>query len=61
MASVEPILSTGDLDSHIDAELERLRNTFKAGVTRSITWRTAQIGGLIRFAKEQSEVLIDAM
>ena len=61
MASVEPILSTGDLDSHIDAELERLRNTFKAGVTRSITWRTAQIGGLIRFAKEQSDALLNAM
>ena len=54
-------LSGDALDEHIVSELTRLRNTFAAGVTRSVTWRVGQLNGIIRFAKENTDALIDAM
>lgn len=61
MASTTAELAGPELDAHITAELSRLRNTFRAGVTRSIAWRTGQINGIIRFAKENADALIGAI
>ena len=61
MAITTAQLAGADLDEHIAAELTRLRNTFNAGVTRSTTWRAGQIRGVIRFAKDNTDALIDAI
>ncbi len=50
-----------DLDVHIAEELTRLRATFASGLTRNIDWRVAQIDGLIRFAHDNTETLIEAI
>ena len=50
-----------DLDAKITNDLNRLRTTFRSGVTRSVDWRIAQIDGLIRFAKDHTDSLLEAM
>ncbi len=42
-------------------ELELLRSTFRAGITRSISWRKEQLGGIIGFVKENTDDLLEAM
>ena len=59
MTTTEPTPTT-DLD-RIPTELDRLRRTVRQGVTRPIEWREAQLDGIIRFAKEHTDALIDAM
>ena len=39
----------------------RLRSTFDSGKTRPLAWRRAQLEGLIRFAQENDQALIDAL
>jgi aldehyde dehydrogenase (NAD+) len=39
----------------------RLRATFDSGKTKPLTWRRAQLEALIRFAKENSDVLVEAL
>jgi len=45
----------------ISATMERLRSTYESGATRSLDWREAQIDGVIRFAKDHTEGLLEAM
>jgi aldehyde dehydrogenase (NAD+) len=59
MTTTEPT-STVDV-ARIPDEVDRLRRTVRQGVTRPIEWREAQLDGIIRFAKEHTEALIDAM
>lgn len=61
MTQAEASVSKTELETHIETELARLSNTFAAGVTRSVAWRKGQINGLIRFAKDNTDALIDAM
>ncbi len=61
MTSTHVESSNSVLDDRIEDELARLRTTFRSGVTRSIDWRIAQIDGLIRFAKDHTNTLIEAM
>ena len=56
--------STPDIDSQtldIRAALTRLRDAYETGTTRSLDWREAQLDGVIRFAKDHTEALLDAM
>jgi aldehyde dehydrogenase (NAD+) len=39
----------------------RLRQTFETGRTRPLAWRRAQLQALIRFAKENSDALVEAL
>lgn len=41
--------------------VDRLRNTFDSGRTRPLAWRRAQLEALIRFAKENSDTLVEAL
>lgn len=61
MALTEADRPTVDSNEHITSELNRLRTTFKTGLTRSVEWRIAQIDGLIRFAKDNADDLLAAM
>ena len=61
MALTEADVVVDDLNAHITSEISRLRKTFSTGLTRSVDWRVAQIDGLIRFAKDNTEALIEAM
>ena len=49
--------------SQLDAPMiaKALRATFDSGRTRSLTWRKAQLAGLIRMLKEQEATFIDAI
>ncbi len=59
MTTTEPTPTTDLAD--IPAEIDRLRIAVRQGVTRPIEWREAQLDGIIRFAKEHTDALIDAM
>lgn len=61
MALTEADRPTLDGNDHITSELARLRATFATGLTRSVDWRVAQLDGLIRFAKDNADELLNAM
>lgn len=44
-----------------EQEFERLRATFARGTTRPLAWRLAQLNGIERFLKEQTETLSKAL
>ena len=48
-------------DDPIGGALERLRATVAAGTTRSLDWREAQLTGIIDFARDHGDALLDAM
>ena len=50
--------STGD---PIDAALDRHRRAVTAGTTRSLDWREAQLEGILAFAHDHTDALLDAM
>ena len=58
MTTTEP--TTTDL-GRLPDDVARLRATVQTGITHPVEWREAQIDGIIRFAKEHTEALIDAM
>jgi len=39
----------------------KLRTTFDSGKTKPLAWRRAQLEALIRFAKENSDALVEAL
>jgi aldehyde dehydrogenase (NAD+) len=41
--------------------VDRLRKTFDSGRTRPLAWRRTQLEALIRFAKENSDALVEAL
>ena len=61
MAAVTTSPISDNTNPLISATMERLRSTYESGATRSLDWREAQIDGLIRFAKENTEGLLEAM
>lgn len=61
MALTEADIVIDDIEQRITSELARLRKTFSTGLTRSVDWRVAQIDGVIRFAKDNADALIEAM
>ena len=61
MSSAPSEAPDGERFDTIEGQLARLRNTFAAGVTRSLTWRAGQLNGIIRFARDQSAALSEAM
>ncbi len=61
MTSTHVESSNVELEARIIDELSRLRATFRSGATRSVDWRIAQIDGIIRFAKDHTDTLIEAM
>ena len=45
----------------IDATVRGLRQTVQSGITRSLTWRRAQLDGIIRFLTEREAELTEAL
>lgn len=41
--------------------LQRVRESVNAGIARSIPWRLAQLGGLLRFVDDQEDAILDAL
>jgi aldehyde dehydrogenase (NAD+) len=62
--SATTIQSTNVPSSPIDEIaplVARLRKTFETGRTKPLAWRRAQLEALIRFAKENSDALVEAL
>jgi aldehyde dehydrogenase (NAD+) len=59
--SIQPApVPTSPLDG-IAPLVARLRETFDSGKTKPLAWRRAQLEALIRFAKENSDALVEAL
>jgi aldehyde dehydrogenase (NAD+) len=50
-----------DADADITATFDRLRATFRSGVTRPLSWRTAQLEGIERMVVDHEPELLQAM
>lgn len=54
-------VESGPAAGSIAQAVDRLRATFSSGRTRSLDWRERQLDGVITFAKEHDDQLLDAM
>jgi len=61
MAAVTTSPISDNTNPMISTAVERLRATYESGATRSLDWREAQIDGVIRFAKDHTEGLLEAI
>lgn len=54
-------VESGPFAGSVPQVMERLRASFGSGVTRSLDWRESQIDGVIAFAKDHTNELLDTM
>lgn len=54
-------VESGPSAGSVAQAVERVRARYESGVTRDLDWREAQINGVITFAKEHTDQLLDAM
>ena len=49
-------------EGHVmEARFQRLRKTVDDGLPRSLSWREAQLGGLLRFLSDHEEAMLAAL
>ena len=60
-AAIQPANVPSSPIDEIAPLVARLRKTFESGRTKPLAWRRAQLEALIRFAKENSDALVEAL
>jgi aldehyde dehydrogenase (NAD+) len=60
-AAIQPANVPSSPIDEIAPLVARLRQTFETGRTKPLAWRRAQLEALIRFAKENSDALVEAL
>lgn len=61
MTTTAPSAAAASTENPIDSGLDRLRTAVDNRTTRSLDWREDQLAGIIEFARDHSDALLDAM